>query len=141
MSDYAVDEAARRLGVSVVTVRRRIGAGTLAATQDATTKRWTVHLEGNATDAAVLRERVALLERERADLVAELEARRREAEAADTAQSELRRLLSQAQAMQARLMPGGSFDTDGNVTMPGTMTEQPPSRRRWWQRGGETRGA
>ncbi len=60
---------------------------------------------GDGSSAAILRERVALLERERESMVAELKARRREAEEANTAQAELRHLLSQAQAMQARLMP------------------------------------
>jgi len=50
---------------------------------------------------AVPRERVARLE-------AELEVRRRETEAAQVAQREMRALVSQAQSLQLRLMGGGS---------------------------------
>ena len=110
-----------------------------------------------SAEVAVLRERVARLEDE-------LEARRREAEAAEVAQREMRALVSQAQSVQLRLMGGevvilsdemralvaqaqslqlplmgggspGSLD-GGDATMFAT----PPPRRRWWQRGGDNRG-
>jgi excisionase family DNA binding protein len=133
-------EAAAHLGVSVDTLRRRIRRGELEAAKDER-GRYVVEVAdtpapsldtpaGDLAEVAVLRERVARLE-------AELEARRREAEAAEVAQCEMRALVSQAQSLQLRLMGGGSSDSlDAGD---GTMTPGPAPRRRWWQRGGEQR--
>jgi predicted site-specific integrase-resolvase len=131
-------DAAAALGVSVDTVRRRIRRGALEAAKDER-GRYVVEVaedaapmalpsHGDAAEVAVLRERVTRLE-------AELEARRREAEAAEVAQREMRALVSQAQSLQLRLMGGGSSGSlaGGDATMTGT---QPP-RRRWWLRGGD----
>jgi hypothetical protein len=115
-------DAAAHMGVPVNTLRRRIRRGELEAFKD-DRGRYLVKVEdtwpppggggGHAAPAslhtpaddpaevAVLRQRVASLE-------AELEARRREAEAAEVAQREMRALVSQAQSVQLRLMGGGS---------------------------------
>jgi len=115
-------DAAAHMGVSVNTLRRRIRRGELEAVKN-DRGRYLVKVEdtwplpggggGHAAPAslhtpaddpaevAVLRQRVASLE-------AELEARRREAEAAEVAQREMRALVSQAQSVQLRLMGGGS---------------------------------
>lgn len=140
MPSLPLAEAAALLGVSVDTVRRRIRRGELEAAKDER-GRYVVEVAdtpapsldtpaGDLPEVAVLRERVARLE-------AELEARRREAEAAEVAQREMRALVSQAQSLQLRLMGGGSSDSlDGKAaTMPTTSTP----RRRWWQRGGNQR--
>jgi excisionase family DNA binding protein len=117
-----VADAAAHMGVSVHTLRRRIRRGELEAVKDGRGRylvkvedTWPLPGEGGGhaapaslhtpadepAEVAVLRERVASLE-------AELEARRREAEAAEVAQREMRALVSQAQSVQLRLMGGGS---------------------------------
>lgn len=131
------------------TVRRRIRRGELEAAKDER-GRYMVEVAdtpapsfdtptGDLAEVAVLRERVARLEAELEARRQELEARRREAEAAEVAQREMRALVSQAQSLQLRLMGGavpGSLD-GGDAT----MTASQPPRRRWWQRGGDSRGA
>jgi excisionase family DNA binding protein len=114
-------DAAAHMGVSVHTLRRRIRRGELEAVKD-DRGRYLVKVEdtwprpgggGHAAPArgdrpaddlaevAVLRERVARLE-------AELEARRRETEASQVTQREMRALVSQAQSLHLRLLGGGS---------------------------------
>ena len=122
MPSLPLADAAAHMGVSVHTLRRRIRRGELEAVKD-DRGRYLVKVEdtwpqpagggGHAAPAslhtpaddpaaaAVLRERVARLEDE-------LEARRREAEAAEVAQREMRALVSQAQSVQLRLMGGSS---------------------------------
>jgi excisionase family DNA binding protein len=115
MAAYSVAEAAERLGVSVDTIRRRVRAGELSA--NLRRGRYVIELDPvESTSVALLRERVASLAREREVLLAEIEDRRRGAEAADRAQAELRQLLLGAQALIARLQ--------------GSRTPEPPPRPR-----------
>jgi hypothetical protein len=152
-------DAAAHMRVSVDTLRRRIRRGEVEAVKDdrgrylvKVADTWPLPGEGGGyaapasldaapgdlAEVAVLRKRVHRLE-------AELEARRREAEAAvvaqreaEVAQREMRALVSQAQSLQLRLMGGavpGSLDGSD-----ATMGAPPPPRRRWWHRGGDNRG-
>jgi len=105
----SVQEAARRLGISVDTVRRRIGKGQLTARQEPTAQgfRWEVELQPNdqplnghesSIDALVTTLQAQVLAQ-----AEELDARRREVQ-------ELHVLLQTAQA---------------------ALT--PPERRPWWR--------
>jgi len=94
----SVGEAARRLGVSVDTIRRRIGKGELTAHQKATPQgfRWEVELELtdqplNGHDSNIL---VTTLQAQVQAQAEELDARRREV-------SELHQLLAQQTALNS----------------------------------------
>ena len=146
-----VRDAAALLVVSEDTVRRRLKAGTLPARHEPTRSgfRWLVEVpdpapedapaapphapspdsdgapaNGHATEVAALRELVDVLQRERATLVEELDARRREV-------SELHILLGRAQGRGLPPQAVTAAPARGSAAPP----QMPPRRRLpWWER-------
>ena len=113
----SLQEAARVLGLSERTVRRRLQAGRMEGVRDDTTGRWHVMMPDTPADAASMpdnadqRQRAAVLE-------VQLEAARRElATAATTLAIERQRYADQRETFESmlRLLPA------------------PPERRRRWR--------
>jgi excisionase family DNA binding protein len=148
----SIDDAARRLGISRPTVRRRLRSGVLKGTQVATPhgRKWLVEVPGthesadgesvsphgaaetgSKTPRPAARE-VELLQAHVDDLRGQLEDRTREVR-------ELHTLLAQA---QARLLTDGQAsphgESPGSRPTPRTANGAAPggseSRSRWWQR-------
>jgi len=147
-----IRDAAARLGVSADTIRRRLRAGTLTGERVSTPQghRWVVALPvtlepppvadqgkpisvsdsagadvADALELAMLRERVAGLERLGAELATERDAwRERAAQDADAAR-ELRILLGRAQALPRALAAG-------DVAPPDQAPPAPVAP--WWRR-------
>ena len=105
MPAVTVAQAALALGVSPDTVRRRVQRGQLQSSHDAR-HRLLVDLTGiasvGALPASAAAAEIAHLQAQNASLRLELETRREEAQQAAQAQTELRRLVLQAQVLQAQ---------------------------------------
>ncbi len=113
MPAVTVAQAAAALGVSTDTVRRRVQRGQLQESRDAR-GRLLVDLTGIAAigplPASAAAAEIAHLREQIENLQLELATRREEAQQAAQAQTELRRLVSQAQVLQAHLA-GISLDS------------------------------
>lgn len=148
-----VEEAARRLGVSSITIRRRLKRGQLQATKVETAQghQWLVQLDGDddqspdhaaseqsttplieqvsATDA--MARELARLEAHNQDLRAQLDDRAREVERLHTLVSQALRALP----APAPTAPAGEEAETTQATMhDGPPINQETGRRGWWPR-------
>lgn len=129
----SIQEAAERLGVSPDTIRRRLKRGELQGTQARTPQGfvWQIEVpsepatsESKASEspaAAIaedalelerLRERVAGLERERGELIAQRDAWQEQARRSSEGEAQLRELVARAQMLAQALPPATGGDRE-----------------------------
>ncbi len=147
---FSIDDAARMLGVSRPTIRRRLRDGVLKGTQVTTPhgRKWYVDLEGVTPESprpptesqatpqgdqpdALARE-LARLEAHNVDLQRRVEEQARHLEDRAREVRELHTLLAQNQ----RLLTDSSAGSQGGHVSTQRENTAPewPERRRWWQR-------
>lgn len=147
-----IAEAARRLGVSPDTIKRRIRAGELVAVREPRPQgfRWVVQLDDgvaagvqtdsmhpsapvDATALAVAQAEVRRLEETVAILRHELDSRRNEAAALQMLLRETRALLPAAGSEPAPVRTAANTDEAPQHTRPGHIQGQSPPRLPLWQ--------
>lgn len=153
-------QAAKRLGISTDTVRRRIKSGSLEAEKRATPQggEWWVTLPDDApgedpdtmqeagdaaqaVELAVLRARLIELEARAAELRDERDAWRDQATASREAEAQLRVLVQQAQALAGALPAGGAsgeqaYAAPHDAHAPANAEDQQARSRPWWRFSG-----
>ena len=133
MATVGIRDAARLLGVSTDTIRRRIERGDLSAHKDAR-GRWVIEVEESmiapppapATEVAAEREEVIRLRAENQALQALLDEVRSSRDRTVEAEAELRRILALF-AVRRRGIGRPEADQPEAVMVPRLL-------RRWWQR-------
>lgn len=144
----SIKDAAERLGVSADTIRRRRERGELAGRKQPTAQGYVWEIEVPAAAPASeptespaqdlrdlqelelvqLRERVAGLERERGEIIAQRDAWQEQARQSSEAEKELRRLVLQAQSLAQALPAGTGGDEWQSVPETHTHAPQRPDR-------------
>lgn len=150
----SISEAAARHGVSADTIRRRLKRGELTGRKETTAQGFTWAIEvpsapessehmssehaGAAAEDALelvqLRERVAGLERERGELIAQRDAWQEQARRSSEGEAQLRELVARAQ-MLAQALPAVVGSEHDSQAESGTQGVDPgqrsPARRSW----------